>query len=196
MVSVAFLDCCVTQSNVCFFCLWSCDLCWYAMFWMLQFPLTGQVFFLRQLQLLSLSSGCFCLFLYRQKKHTLDCVTQHSRNASRTFSARLVQHVNSETHSNEHTLDLVITRCDENFLSKLETFNPLLSDHLLIHCHLNFAKQVTKSKLRAFRKMRSFDVDKFCLELSNSELLTSTFMLLLFTSQSLFIHVRLGLPRR
>ena len=29
-------------------------------------------------------------------------------------------------------------------------------------------------KLRAFRKMRSFDIDKFCLELSNSELLTST----------------------
>ena len=26
-VSVAFLECCVTQSNVCFFCLWSCDLC-------------------------------------------------------------------------------------------------------------------------------------------------------------------------
>ena len=27
MVSVAFLECCVTQSNVCFFCLWSRDLC-------------------------------------------------------------------------------------------------------------------------------------------------------------------------
>ena len=26
MVSVAFLKCCVTQSNVCFFCLWSRDL--------------------------------------------------------------------------------------------------------------------------------------------------------------------------
>ena len=27
MVSVAFLECCVTQSNVCFVCLWSRDLC-------------------------------------------------------------------------------------------------------------------------------------------------------------------------
>ena len=27
MVSVVFLECCVTQSNVCFFCLWSRDLC-------------------------------------------------------------------------------------------------------------------------------------------------------------------------
>ena len=27
MVSVAFHECCVTQSNVCFFCLWSRDLC-------------------------------------------------------------------------------------------------------------------------------------------------------------------------
>ena len=27
MVSVAFLECCVTQSNVCFFSLWSRDLC-------------------------------------------------------------------------------------------------------------------------------------------------------------------------
>ena len=26
VVSVAFLECCVTQSSVCFFCLWSCDL--------------------------------------------------------------------------------------------------------------------------------------------------------------------------
>ena len=27
VVSVAFFKCCVTQSNVCFFCLWSRDLC-------------------------------------------------------------------------------------------------------------------------------------------------------------------------
>ena len=27
MVSVAFLECCVRQSNVCYFCLWSRDLC-------------------------------------------------------------------------------------------------------------------------------------------------------------------------
>ena len=27
MVSVAFLECCVAQSNACFFCLWSRDLC-------------------------------------------------------------------------------------------------------------------------------------------------------------------------
>lgn len=95
---------------------------------------------------------------------TSDHVAKRFVNLLRSFN--LVQHVNSETHSNGHTLVLVITRCDENFFSKLETFNPPLSDHLL--------KQVTKSKLRAFRKMRSFDVDKFCLELSNSELLTST----------------------
>ena len=84
---------------------------------------------------------------------TSDHVAKRFVNLLQSFN--LVQHVNSETHPNGHTLDLVITRCDENFLSKLETFNPLLSDHLLVHCHLNFAKQVTKSKLRAFRKMRS-----------------------------------------
>ena len=27
VVSVAFLECCVTQSNVCFCCLWGRDLC-------------------------------------------------------------------------------------------------------------------------------------------------------------------------
>ena len=89
-------------------------------------------------------------------------------------SFNLVQHVNSETHSNGHTSDLVITRCDDNFLSKLDTFNLLLSNYFLIHCQLNFTRHVTKSKLHAFHKMRSFDIDKFCSDLSNSELLTST----------------------
>ena len=75
---------------------------------------------------------------------------------------------------NGHTLDLVITRCDENLLSNLEILHPLLSDHLLIHCHLNFTKHVTKPKFRAFRKLRSLDIDKFCSDLRNSKLLTST----------------------
>ena len=82
----------------------------------------------------------------------------------------------------------------------------------LIHCHLNLTKQVTNSKSRVFREMRSFDIDKFCADLSNSELLTSTpvddlhvlvlllqlpfihyltgFVLLLFTSQALRLRSR------
>lgn len=90
-------------------------------------------------------------------------------------SFNMVYRVISETHCNGHTLDLVITRCDENLLSNLEILHPLLSDHLLIHCHLNFTKQVTKPKFRAFRKLRSpADIDKFCSALSNCKLSTST----------------------
>ena len=101
-----------------------------------------------------------------------DYIVKRFVNPLQSFNQ--VQHVNSETHFSGHTLDLVITRCGENFLSKLDTFNLQLSDHFLIHCHLNFTKQVTKSKLRVLRKMRSFDIDKFCSDLSNSKLLTST----------------------
>ena len=59
MVSVAFLKCCVTQSNVCFFCLWSCDLCLIYNAPDITIFLRGQVFLLWQLQSLSISSDCF-----------------------------------------------------------------------------------------------------------------------------------------
>ena len=59
LVSAAFLECCVTQSNVCFFCLWSCDLCLIYNAPDITIFLSGQVFLLWQLLSLSISSDCF-----------------------------------------------------------------------------------------------------------------------------------------
>ena len=41
-----------------------------------------------------------------------------------------------------HTLELVITRDDEDFVRNLFVSDPALSDHHMIRCDLNFSKYV------------------------------------------------------
>ena len=54
-------------------------------------------------------------------------------------SANLHQHVNDVTHIGGHTIDLVITKIDDNIVNNLSV-GSLLSDHLAIHFNLNLGK--------------------------------------------------------
>ena len=44
----------------------------------------------------------------------------------------LKQHVNGSTHKNGHTLDLIITRSEESFVTDVVVNDPALSDHLAV----------------------------------------------------------------
>ena len=54
-------------------------------------------------------------------------------------SANLHQHVNYATHIGGHTIDLVISRMDDNIVDHLSV-GSLLSDHFALHFNLNVGK--------------------------------------------------------
>ena len=68
----------------------------------------------------------------------------------------LNQHTIGSTHKEGHTLDLVITRSDDDIVSNLSIDSPFaLSDHAAVHFHLMLKKPVFDKKLITFRKLRS-----------------------------------------
>ena len=64
----------------------------------------------------------------------------------------LKQHVNCGTHASGHTLDLVITRSDDSLIKDTKVKDPVISDHLAIHCVLSIQKPQFRKKLINFRK--------------------------------------------
>ena len=62
-------------------------------------------------------------------------------------SFNLTQNISCSTHIAGHTLDLVITRCGENFVSMFEVSDPGISDHMAVKCKLQFAKPVLLKSL-------------------------------------------------
>ena len=89
-------------------------------------------------------------------------------------SFNMTQHVNGTTHNNDHTLDLVITRCDEQFVRNLCIHDPDLSDHLAVMGKLLFAKPSFEKKEILFRNLKSIDMETFRRDLSNSDFLNQT----------------------
>ena len=53
-------------------------------------------------------------------------------------SANMTQHVTGSTHSKGHTLDLIITRSDENLVHDVIILPDLFSDHKLVTCKLDY----------------------------------------------------------
>ena len=83
----------------------------------------------------------------------------------------LNQHTIGSTHKEGHTLDLVITRSDDDIVSNLSIDSPfVISDHAAVHFHLMLKKPVFDKKLITFRKLRSIDFDSFGSDVTNSSL--------------------------
>ena len=49
-------------------------------------------------------------------------------------SFNLKQHVATPTHSRGHTLDLIITRSEDDVVDGIVVSGPTLSDHFAVHC--------------------------------------------------------------
>ena len=85
----------------------------------------------------------------------------------------LHQHVTSPTHSQGHTLDLIITR-DDQVITVLPVDPPLLSDHSFVVADCDCLPSSVKSvSYRPVRNWRTFDVDAFAVDLQDSELIAS-----------------------
>ena len=63
-------------------------------------------------------------------------------------SAGLTQYVTEPTHIDGHTLDLIITRTTDSFVSNVNTTSYLPSDHSAVLCGLNIARE-NRQKLQS-----------------------------------------------
>ena len=74
----------------------------------------------------------------------------------------LHQHVVGPTHKHghRHTLDLVLSRLDENLVNKC-TIGPRFSDHHVIECKLNIERPGEQKEVITTRKFRSIDPKAF-----------------------------------
>ena len=80
----------------------------------------------------------------------------------------LKQHVNVATHRCGHTLDLVITRSDDDLVSNLNVTDPIISDHLAVHCKIAFKKPSYKRKEISYRNWKSVDKQSFITDIRES----------------------------
>jgi hypothetical protein len=89
-------------------------------------------------------------------------------------SCNAVQHVSTPTHSDNHTLDLVITLALSALDASSVTILPYSpSDHFPVICLLNHCniESVPKSCSKSYRRINSIDIDQFCCNLDNSSLI-------------------------
>ncbi|XP_072020366.1 uncharacterized protein [Amphiura filiformis] len=88
-------------------------------------------------------------------------------------SAGLKQFVTVPTHIKGNTLDLIITRSTDNFVSNVSATNFLPSDHAAVLCSLDIVRpETTKMEIR-IRKLRDIDLNTFRNDILQSSLYTS-----------------------
>ena len=73
----------------------------------------------------------------------------------------LQQHVSSPTHNKGHTLDLIITSSDTNFLTEVNVTEIDLSHHYLIDSKLLAEVQTYQQKIVTYRSTKNVDLNKF-----------------------------------
>ena len=95
-----------------------------------------------------------------------------ARNFTDTISATgLHQHVTGSTHSSGHTLDLFISRTEDNdLISDLRILPISFSDHHLIRLKLKFNMSSGTPSTVSYRQLRKIDVTDFCEDIRKSEI--------------------------
>ena len=81
-------------------------------------------------------------------------------------SFNLKQHV-TRTHSRGHTLDLIITRSEDDLVDGIVVRDPTLSDHFAVHCTLRIKPRAEQHEIR-YRKLRSVHMSALCKDLRDS----------------------------
>ena len=76
-------------------------------------------------------------------------------------SFNLQQHVNGPTHKKGHTLDLIITRNEDKLVTGIRIHDPVISDHLAIHCTLQLEKPPLEHAEIYYRKLNNVNMDSF-----------------------------------
>ena len=80
-------------------------------------------------------------------------------------TAGLYQHIHVPTHKDGHTLDLVLTRPEDN-LVKCTSVGPRTSDHHFTHCTLDLHKPTKEREIRTTRNFKKLSRSSFHSDLS------------------------------
>jgi hypothetical protein len=75
------------------------------------------------------------------------------------------QHISEPTHIHGNTLDLLISRPEDNIVVNHKVKVSLISDHYYIECTLRYMKPPTKKVTRTKRDFSKFDTNTFCVDL-------------------------------
>ena len=92
-------------------------------------------------------------------------------NGFRRFTANSYQ----PTHKYENTLDLILTRSTDHFVSNITTTHYLASEHATVLCSLNISLPEPTRMEISIGKFRNIDIDAFRNNILNSTLYTSSF---------------------
>ncbi|XP_068704693.1 uncharacterized protein [Montipora foliosa] len=83
-------------------------------------------------------------------------------------SFNLRQHVREPTHRSGHTLDLIITREDENIIGPVSVTESIISDHDIVKCSLNLLKPTLMKRCISSRKIKSIDIERLKSDICDS----------------------------
>ena len=72
------------------------------------------------------------------------------------------QHIDKPTHSEGHTLDVVLTPNKKDYLDEITVTSLDLSDHSLVNFVANVEKKVQQMKVIKCRPTKAVDMEKFC----------------------------------
>ena len=122
----------------------------------------------------TVTSGCFLMvgdFNYhvddpsdKEAGHFMDLIR----------SSNLKQHISEPTHRSGHTLDLVITRDEENIVKNITVYPPeIIADHSAIHVKLDLAKPGPCKKEISYRKLKSINKEEFLDDINKSSVVQS-----------------------
>ena len=68
-----------------------------------------------------------------------------------------VHNIPFPTHNSNHTLDLIITLSDENFVSNFFFNNPVVCDHFPVHCNLSIQLPLNPRIAVCYRKLQAIN---------------------------------------
>ena len=107
----------------------------------------------------------------------VDC---HSDNDAKNFADvlqtfGLQQHVQVPSHLTGHTLDLNITRSNNDITVSSPKASVALSDHFLIECNLNIPRPSSTIKETVYRKLKTLDLHAFKSQCRNISRISNQF---------------------
>ena len=85
-------------------------------------------------------------------------------------SCDLKQHVEVQTHSRGHMLDLLITRSSSDIIKSIEVFDPAISDHSMVSCSLDVFKSKRPRESLSYRRIKAIDIQQFTKDIIESPL--------------------------
>ena len=85
----------------------------------------------------------------------------------------MAEHVTEPTHKRRGTLDLIITRVNEDTVLNCKVEDPDLSDHYTVHCILTLDKPTARRVEKTYRKLHSVDMEALWRDLTTLPVFTS-----------------------